>query len=257
MASENISRRTLAKGAAWSVPVIAASAAAPAFAASRTIVGGTVCRLYYGATSSTNFEVHTINLGVTSNDGTIPAGTEFTWTVSFDNSTTQAPTLSYSPSNLWTLTTSQPGGQVVASGSFTVTLTVNRDATPSDIGCGPGLVWNETFRIRSGTTVTVTTAATGDDILRGNPATLRYTLGKQFGTVSSLSRRPHRYLDKSGGQVCFPEVHYKIIAATTWSNCGDITDAMNNTSTIYPDGSCAFYQSRSGQSGDTSIPEKC
>ncbi|MFZ2503371.1 MAG: hypothetical protein WAW88_11935, partial [Nocardioides sp.] len=78
--SGGMTRRSLARGAAWTLPVVAMAAPAPAFAASPPKITGTVCALFYGS-GTINLQVHTITLGLTSDTGTIPAGTVMTWTV--------------------------------------------------------------------------------------------------------------------------------------------------------------------------------
>lgn len=73
-AGSAVSRRTLAKGAAWAAPVILSAAAAPAYAASApdVIVGKTPCSNGSGNLDNTPFTVQTIY------NATLPVGTVFT-----------------------------------------------------------------------------------------------------------------------------------------------------------------------------------
>lgn len=256
MGTENLSRRTLAKGAAWSVPVIVASAPAWAAAASRTVVGASVCSLYYGSTSSTSYEIHSIYLGVSATDNLIPAGTTFTWTVTMSGTGNEVPTLNYSQNNAWTLSTSPAPGEVAT--SFTVTLRTNTEVTASSINCAPALVWNSNYSIRPETTVTISTAATGTNLGGGTPASLTYTVAKRTPTgVNNTGRRAHIYRSKSGGQTCYPEIRYTLNGAAQNTFCGS-TGVTNSTSTIYPDGSCARILATSTQVGSqANIAQKC
>lgn len=257
MGTENLSRRTLAKGAAWSVPVIAASAVAPAYAASRTIVGGTVCDLFYSTGTNSN-QTHSVYLGVTSNDGTIPQGTTFTWTVNMSGGNyTQLPSTSYSRVDAWSLSLS-PSSSSGNLSSFEVTLTVNSDTTPEAIGCGPALVWTDSYLISPGATISISSTATGSNIASGTASSLSYVVAKRYPSgANDTGRTAHRYLSKSGGQTCYPPIRYTLNSSTQFSDCR-ASGAINSTSTIYPDGSCAQIVSRSTQVGSQgNIAQKC
>lgn len=256
MGTENLSRRTLAKGAAWSVPVIAVSAPAWAAAASRTVVGASICSLFYGSTTSVNYEVHSIYLGVTATDNLIPAGTTFTWTVTMSGSGNEVPTLNYSQNNSWTLSTSPAPGDVAS--SFTVTLRTNTAVSASSINCAPALVWNDIYSIKPATTVTISTKVTGTNLGGTTPSTLSYTVAKRTLTgINETGRRAHIYLSKSGGQTCYPTIRYTLNAASQKNSCG-ASGSINSTSTIYPDGSCAQIVSTAAQVGSqANIAQKC
>jgi len=256
LGTENLSRRTLAKGAAWSVPVIAMSAPAWAAAASRTVVSASVCSLYYGSTTSTSYEIHSIFLGASATDNVIPAGTTFTWTVTMSGTGNEVPTLNYSQNNAWSLTTSPAPGTVAS--SFTVTLRTNTEVTASDINCAPALVWNSNYSIKPQTTVTISTTATGTN-LGGTPsASLSYTVAKRSPTgVNDTGRRAHIYRSKSGAQTCYPEIRYTLNSAAQNDICGS-SGVTNSTSTVYPDGSCAQIVATARQVGSqANIARKC
>ena len=70
-------------------------------------------------------------------------------------------------------------------------------------------------------------------------------------SVNTTGRRPHRYLSKSGLQTCYPEIKYVMTTASNASTCGD---DGNDTSTTYPDGTCAKL---AGTSGQQVLPAKC
>ncbi len=257
MGTENLSRRTLAKGAAWSVPVIAASAVAPAYAASRTIVGGTVCDLFYAAGASTNYQGHELQLGVTSNDGTVPAGTVITWTVGMSGgSAMEVPSTNYSRNDLWELSLSPaPGTQT---SSFTVTLRVNQTMAVDQLNCTPKLIWTSVYSIEGGTTVNISSTTTGDNIAGGTPSSLSYRVAERHPTgVNQSGRTAHVYLSKSGGQTCYPAIRYVLDSASQAYTCA-ASGVINSTSTIYPDGSCARILATSTQVGSqANIAQKC
>lgn len=257
MGTENLSRRTLAKGAAWSVPVIAMSAPAWAASASRTVVSASVCSLYYGSTTSTNYEIHSIYLGVSATDNVIPARTTFRWTVTMSGTGNEVPTLNYSQNNPWSLTTSPAPGTVAS--SFTVTLRTNTEVTASAISCAPALVWNSNYSIKPETTVTISTSVTSAGTLGGTPpASLSYTVAKRTPTgVNNSGRRAHIYRSKSGAQTCYPEIRYTLNSAAQNDICGS-SGVTNSTSTVYPDGSCAQIVARSADVGSqANIAQKC
>lgn len=228
----SISRRSVAKGAAWAAPVVLASSAIPAYAASRTQISGTVCGLFYGAGASVNYQVHNISLGITSSTGLIPAGTTITWNFTMSGTgAMESPTTNYSQNNNWSLAVSPaPGTQT---SSFTVTFTANANMTAAEINCGPRLIWNDTFSIKGGNTISMTSSVTG---ALSTPSSLSYVVANRFpSSVNTSGRTPHRYLSKTGGQACYPDIQYVLTGASRHSVCGV---NGSDTSTVYPDGSC-------------------
>lgn len=226
------SRRMIVKGSAWALPVVVASANIPAYAASRSIVSGTVCSLFYGAGASVNYQVHNLSLGVTSSTGIIPAGTEITWSFTMSGTNVmEVPTTNYSPNSRWTLTLTPSSG--TGTSQFTVTLRANVELTTQEINCTPRLIWNDTYSIKGGTTISMTSRVSG---AISSPSSLSYTVANRYPTsVNRPGRTPHIYLSKSGDQTCYPDIQYVITAASKLTSCG--TNG-NDTSTTYPDGVC-------------------
>lgn len=247
----NVSRRTIAKGAAWAVPAIAVASAAPAYAASRpTVVAASVCSLFYGS-GTVNYQTHTINLGVTSSTGVIPAGTTLTWTVSMSGSDNEVPTTNYSQNNIWTLSLSQASGAVAT--SFTATLTFNQDYTLPDgansTWCAPGLVWTNIYSIRPATTVSVSTSGTVGDSGSLNPGQLTYDVAKRYDSSSS-NPIPHIYTTKSGSQACWPSIQYsRVLSANGRDNV-----TTYPTDVIPPGSRCTWadYRCNSSATGQSS-----
>lgn len=244
----NVSRRTIAKGAAWAVPAIAVASAAPAYAASRPAVATSVCNLFYGG-GTINNQTHSIYLGVTSSTGVIPAGTRLTWTVSMSGSGNQVPTTNYSQNNIWTLSLSPASGTVAT--SFTATLTFNQDLT---IGtgqwCAPALVWNDTFLIRPATTITVNTGGTVAD--SGSLATggLTYTVAKRHPTsINQTGRAPHIYTTRTGAQTCWPSIQWsRLLSNNGYDN---VTTYPSGTSVTAP---CTWSSTSCTGTTGTSTP---
>lgn len=130
-----ISRRTVAKGVAWVSPVVLASGAAPAFAASGVVVTssltyGVYCpQLAEGTTAS-------FALNIDSATGTVPAGTAIAWSVCVADPTVQAwgaPAVNYvniNPDNSadWSVQTSHSFAAALTGGDcYTITFTANTD----------------------------------------------------------------------------------------------------------------------------------
>lgn len=127
--------------------------------------------------------------------------------------------------------------------------------SPSEINCAPALIWTDLYPISPETTVTVTSTATGSNIAGDTPSSLSYKVAKRYPTsVNTAGRRPHTYLSKSGGQICYPPVDYRLNAASESTRCGP---DRNDTSTVYPDGTCSFYRTPAGVRGEATIAEKC
>lgn len=86
--TNQVSRRTVAKGAAWSVPAVTLAGAAPAMAASAVAnVGGFICEIHNGTGNINNEGTYTVNLGFSSTTGTVPKGTVLTYTFSVTKGT--------------------------------------------------------------------------------------------------------------------------------------------------------------------------
>lgn len=249
-----VSRRTLAKGAAWSLPTIALGVAAPAHAASTDVYGPTICSLTYAAGASTNYQGLQMYLGVYSTSTAIPRGTEFAWTVTMSGgSNNEVPDLNYSQNSRWSLGVSPVSGSPAP--SFDVHLRVLEDGvTRSELNCNPALVWNGSSTIYPGSRVSVQgrTTISSPSLGQAQSSSLDFNVAKRYPTsVNTSGRRPHRYLSKSGLQTCYPEIKYVMTTASNASTCGD---DGNDTSTTYPDGTCAKL---SGTTGQQVLPAKC
>lgn len=270
----DLSRRSVAKGAAWAVPAVAVASAAPALAASTPVtVGGTVCKIFSGNGTQTT-QNEQVFLGIVATGTVIPKGTVITWTFRGDLSSTypdgasgvlDAPNLSYTPSANWTLTSSSPAGTTLASGkgsaSFVVTWTAVNDVASADVACimsanWPGTAGQNDPQLSPGATLTVTSTTAGPSNVNGQPASLSWQTPRRNST-SARSNHPRRYLSKSGTSQCYPVTQYGSqggatgAQSTNGSQCGD---GLNNSSTIYPDGTCAFVKISGGQAA---VPEKC
>lgn len=226
MGNQGVSRRSLAAGAAWAVPAIAIASAAPAMALSAG-VQGSICQLFYGG-GTINTQTHSMYLGVTTTNGIIPKDTVISWTIcvtgggSGTGGTNEYPTTNYAANGSWTLTLSGTSGAALpANGCFTATLTTlvdyNTGAGAGGTWCAPALVWNDTYSIRPGASVSATSnAATGPGVQSTGSGTLTYTAARRYPTsINTSGRTPHYYLSKSGTQTCYPEVQYSVLLSST------------------------------------------
>ncbi|MFW0155441.1 hypothetical protein ACN08X_05290 [Rothia sp. P6271] len=149
-----ISRRTLAKGAAWAAPVVAASAtvpawAAPVVAASATVPAyaasfppyGALCDVFFGS-GNRNAQRTTMGLSVITSNGQMKAGETVTWVFNAESAT--VPDLNYSKNGRWVLSVTPPSKQQTKNGQFTVTLTANTDITANEVNCNARLLWDGT-----------------------------------------------------------------------------------------------------------------
>lgn len=222
--SAQLSRRTVAAGLAWSVPTLAAVSAAPAFAVSpRLNPPGAACKLFYG-TGTINAQEHSIFFGIPSTNGEVPAGTTVYWTITMSGGigtggANEVPTLEYSPSNEWTLTTDPVAGTVAS--SFTVTFVANRAIpAPSGTWCGPRAIWNTTdYTLRPGAAITISSTGSllNPTTKKWEPASsgLSYNVAKRHpNNVNTAGRAPHVYKSKSGIQACYPPIQYSRVLNT-------------------------------------------
>lgn len=189
-----------------------AASAAPAFAASPPKVYGTACELFYGA-AGTNFQTHSLYLGVYTSSGIIPAGTTLTWDVTMAGGGNEIPSTNYSQTGLWTLTLSAASGTVAS--SFTATIVFNQDyVTGLGVGggtwCAAALVWTDIYSILPGARVTITSnQPTGSGIIPGGAGSLSYTVADRHPqAINQTGRAPHYYTSRTGTQTCYPLVQY-------------------------------------------------
>ncbi|MFW0121690.1 hypothetical protein [Rothia sp. CCM 9419] len=134
-----ISRRTLAKGAAWAAPVVAASAVVPAYASSTDKPYGAICDLFFG-TGNVNAQRTTIGLSVITPNGMMKKGDTVSWV--FDATSARVPGLNYSQNGRWSLSVTPPERSRTTDGKFTVTLTANTDISTSEVNCVAKLLWD-------------------------------------------------------------------------------------------------------------------
>lgn len=247
------SRRTVVKGAAWAAPAVVATSMVPSYAASQNpTVSGTACSLFYGTGSSVNYQTHNLYLGVKSSTGILPAGSTVSWTFTM-TSGSEVPSTNYSQNGRWSLELSPAPG--TAATSFTVTLRANTDITDSEVNCSAGLIWTSNYSVRPGTTITMSSQASGDVI--SAPAGLSYTVAKRYpASVNDRTRTAHIYLSKSGEQTCYPDIRYTLTGASQGSTCA--ARGGNDTATVFPGGSCDMYVARPAEvGGQTDIKGQC
>ena len=179
-------------------------------ATSRNNVSGNVCNLFYGD-GSTNYQTHTIYLGVTSTEGLIPAGTVLTWTITIGTDPlgrqSRSPSTNYSSTGAWTLSVSPNPG--TATGVVTATLKFNQDySIPTGTWCGPGLVWTNLYPLMPQAPISVSSTGTipanQGQVLTSS---LSYTAAKRHPpSVNTTGRAPHIYRARGGTQTCYPSI---------------------------------------------------
>ncbi|MGQ4543204.1 hypothetical protein ACUH90_00930 [Dermabacteraceae bacterium P7054] len=250
-----VSRRTIAKGAAWAVPATIVASAAPAMASSVPgVAQPTICNLFFG-TGGVNGQRTEIHFGLKPTGTRLKPGQKYTWTVSSSSSTggMDVPNLNYSQTGRWTLTTNQAAGN--PSSSFTVTLTiVAEDVTDTEIGCNLALLWDNSNSANSSsitpqTVVDMTYEANGGEKSGG----LKVQMPRRWSRTQGrpMPNTATKFIAKSGNQDKFPSVRYSAWSpsvaqyGSNGSTCAE--DWSNNTSTVYPDGSCAFVRISGGQ----------
>lgn len=286
---QEISRRNVAKGAAWGVPALTIAAAAPSMAASgaaAVTVSSKVCNLFYGS-GTINDQAHNIYFDFTSSTGTIPAGTVITHQVCVDPSTDPAggttwniPTNNYPVGNgqTWNITYTDTAGNPLPSGTamsgkqcFNVLYTFTGDTLTSNLGCVTGIIWSGsgTFRPASTVTVSTDTAVSGPTgVSSGGAGSLSYKASKRYpANVNNQTRLPHYFNAKSGVQTCYPSVSSS--QALTSDGFDDVVCYPSGTAittarcnwgptfcTANANGLCTPPQ-KTGVAGQTDIPAMC
>lgn len=208
-----IGRRSLAKGAAWSMPVVALAVPAPAVAASPNTVYGVVCAINYGSYDGMTGSRERVWFNVVANtsDGIVPVGTQVSWTICVTTPGGVNYTTPLIISNAWlTQTLSPASGTTRASGScFTYTVTFLQAYKP---GCGDtqstfGLEWSDGYPIPDRATVTVTGGtATGGTLANGGSMSLSWTGPNRNQNPGRTNLEPHYYLSKGGNQPYWPSI---------------------------------------------------
>ncbi len=253
---QEISRRALAKGAAWAAPIIAVASTAPVTAAS-VPCGGSLCRIDYGG-GSINGQTMGLYYSFV---GSMRAGECVEIVITADGSTAYVPgvvpgggreILSYAANGDWTASaTSSVSGQV---NTTIVTISARRDFDWATYGCTKILGYDSAaFGAVPGATMTSTIQAAG---VGGAGGTLKWRVPLRKST-SKTRNQPHYYIAKSGDQLCFPEINWAYQSGATaaeGSNGSSCGAGGNNTSTTYPDGSCEFVKFTSAAK---LLPAKC
>ncbi len=239
-ASQVIPRRTLAKGAMWAVPAVAAAAAAPTFAASPGYYAG-ICTLTYGAHDGMSGPRHTVWLIAYSTNPTnkvIPVGTTFQWTFNVtplsSAATWKVPLVN---GDAWEAVTVSPatGTNMTGAGSFTVTF---RITTAHEPVCNEQTAvsnwrveWSDRYPLPSQTTISITSSTTAGTA--GGPSTLTYITPNRNQNPGMSNLEPHYYVSRSGFQVCWP-----VVAWTTynynWQNGEDNVSCYPAGTTVIP-----------------------
>ena len=214
-ADSTISRRTLAKGAAWSIPAVAVASAAPAFAASGPGYRGGVCQIIRLSGDTANQLNMYVVGGFFGAPGTVlPAGSkiELRFTIVETNSskTTNAPTPYTTTWGAWTFSTVSRAtvtGSYQATTTFVATFTTNTQVTigPGGFYCAPQLDFSASNYKPStgvkpasnlpGASTTFEIAGTGFQGATGT--SLKFNVGS-YQFVSPFNRRPLSFISASG-----------------------------------------------------------
>lgn len=278
-----ISRRSVAKGAAWGVPALTLGApAAFAAASDPATVSSSICNLFYGG-ASTNQQTHTIFFQFASSTGTIAPGTIITHQVCVDPTTSPSngvwniPQATYPDNGSFTTTFTDASGAPLASNAqvsgkqcFNVIFTFKKAVDPSTYGCLTGIIWNDTAVLRPASTVTVSTntAVTGPGVSNGGSGTLAYQAASRYAQgINSPGRRPHYFQSKGGVVTCYPSVTSSQVLQSDgfddvvcFPSGTTITSARCNwgtsSCTASPTGLCT-PPAKTGVTGQTTVPSMC
>lgn len=228
--TQQISRRNIAKGAAWATPAILASSAIPAYAASTDRSSkapyGSICSLFFGG-GTVNAQRTDINLAVISShaNGIIRKGETVTWVITAPDAN-GAPKGNYAQDGGWSIQTSG------SRGNFVVTLVTTRDVPVREVNCIAKVVWDSSSSslstaVRPKSQVTVRSASSDGS------TNLTFTVPQRFGTSVNDSRRAPLIIN---GQ-CYPTIQ--------WSNLGNSTN-LNKDNILLFNGSRVLPDSNAG-----------
>lgn len=234
----DLSRRSVAKGAAWAVPAVSVAGAAPALAVSSTVTTASVCQIDEG-TGNANGQTTKVYFQLSTNDGTpILKGTTFTYDVTLDSTTygtaSGVPQLSYGS---WMTAIVKPGSvsQTGAVTKFTVVITVTTDQ-PNTL-CEAFMQWDNSTSSsnRMGPNTVVTVAPVQSAPAPSNGTTkiggLTFNTGSRWSTsVNDKSHlKPVNVVTLSGSQTCYPLV----VFTYTYTNYhGDAQVCYNGASCV-------------------------
>lgn len=207
--SASVSRRNLAKGAAWAAPAVLTTSAIPAYASSQdrstTPPLGTICSLFFGG-GNINSQTTSVYLSVQSEDGMIYAGQTVSWV--FNMSSGTVPGLNYPQDGAWTMTTSPAKG--TATKQFTVILTANQDISVDRVNCLARLIWDGSASAQSSNITpksTLSVNSSGNNTSYSSTITIPQRWGK---SVNDSRRTPLRIEG-----TCYPKIQ--------WSDLGNST----------------------------------
>lgn len=242
--NKQVSRRTIAKGAAWSVPAVMIASAAPAAAASERTphIAGFACMLYFG-TGGVNGQRTQIFPGFISDDGVIKAGDTAVYNFEFSNSV-KVPTIPQSPE--FDTKIDPPTGTDTT--KFTLTVTAKQDNPPSLTTCNgasPSLNWSDSASSNDSVMPPKTRIKmTSQGYRNGEPtegsAGLTFEVPQRFPTsINKAGRTPLKFIEKSGLQTKFPAVKFTIRGNV--DNGRNRVCTNSGTAIIYPDGGCQSY----------------
>ena len=225
----SVSRRNLAKGAAWAAPAVLATSAIPAYAASSDEPYGSICRLYF-AGGNVNAQRTDIYLSVVSPTGVIKAGQTVTWSINAP-AANGAPTGNYAQDGGWAITSSG------SAPNFTVTLTTTRDVPVSEVNCVARLIWDSSpsassSAVKPKSQVTVTSASPNGS----GSYSLSLTIPQRYGTRVNDPRRSPVIINGS----CYPTIQWSNLGASTTRNKDNIL--RFNGKDILPDSNAGNNQ---------------
>lgn len=232
--SQQISRRNIAKGAAWATPAVLATSAIPAYAASMDRSAnapyGSICSLFFGG-GNVNSQTTSVYLKANSLDGMLYAGQTVNWVVNMSSGT--VPGVNYPADGSWALTTSPP--QRTAATQFTVTLTVKRDIPVSTVNCDARLIWDGSGSAGSSNITPKSTLSVSSSGKSGSYSST-ITIPKRYGTsVNDSSRTPLRIDGK-----CYPTIQWSYLGNSTRDNKDTVL--VFNGKTILPDSNAGNTQ---------------
>lgn len=214
--SQQISRRNIAKGAAWATPAVVATSAIPAYAASQDRTAntpyGSVCNLFFGG-GGVNAQRTDIYLSVVSSTGVIKKGETVTWTINAP-SASGAPVGNYAGDGGWAISSTG------SNGNFVVTLTTTRDVPVSEVNCLAKVVWDSSTSASS-TNVKPKSQVTVSSGSGDQSYSLSMTIPQRYGTSVNDTRRTPLIINGP----CYPTIQ--------WSNLGNSTNYNKDTVLVF------------------------
>ncbi|MDO5728685.1 MAG: hypothetical protein Q4P71_03555 [Actinomycetaceae bacterium] len=203
--------------------------------------------------------------GITSLTGQpIKAGTTLTWTLTCDSSDVGGSAWFSAPSVVntsedWLVTRQTHTGEWYMSqqGFVRFTWTAVRDILPGNLECNDHAPLVDFSRLPSRTQITISVNDVENgtaNVIGGTDGTLVFRAPRRFSGsyVNHYDNRALRFIDKTGTVTCFPPVTYSYNITSNDPICAEI--ASNDSSTIYPDGTCVHEE---WTSGEITLPTRC